>query len=69
MFPLLLYVRDINLIYEGLIISAFTTVKAKAPKLFQVCEELLMFTVGNTALFTLLWWVICIPCNSSLCSV
>jgi hypothetical protein len=31
--------------YEGMITSAFTTVKAKAPKLFEVCEELLMLHV------------------------
>jgi len=71
MFPPFLYVSDINLIYEGIIFSAFTTLKAKAPKLFQVFEELLMLqcTVGNSALFTGLGLVICIPWNSSLCSV
>jgi len=31
--------------YEGITISAFTTVKVKCPKLFQVCEELLMLHV------------------------
>jgi hypothetical protein len=45
MFPPFLYVRDINLKSEGIITSAFTTVKAKAPKLFQVYLELLMLHV------------------------
>jgi hypothetical protein len=31
--------------YEGIIISDFTTVKDKTPKLFQVCEELLMLHI------------------------
>jgi hypothetical protein len=49
--------------YEGIIISAFITVKAKAPKLFQVLEELLKLHVyyWQHYLFTALWWVICIP--------
>jgi len=53
MFPPFLYIRDMNLMYEGIITPAFTTFKAKAPKLFQFYEEFLMlyFTLGNIALF------------------
>jgi hypothetical protein len=45
MFHSFLYVRDINLLNEGIIPSAYNTFKAKAPKLFQVYEELLMIRV------------------------
>jgi hypothetical protein len=60
-FFLFLYVRVIYLMYEGIIASAFTTVRAKAPKLFQVFWDLLMlhiYTVGNgtTLVMDPIWW-------------
>jgi len=45
--------------YERINISAFTTVKAKAPKLFQVCEVLLILHVYCTEHNVVYWSLVC----------